>query len=281
MQLESGFSVDTGVSAQGGRLFGRQAYTGLSGGFGTVAMGRIAAFSSGTGAFDMYGDIDPFGTSYSNTGNLGNTQSSANSLRLDNAAVWRSPNWRGATLGAGYSFRTNGTENPGGSDANNAVTFLGASYGAGPVYLALTYDIMKLGEVAGDPKQKNLQIGGTYDLKFLKLHAAYAKEDNVHPTVVASTAQQAAGSDADAWMIGLSAPFGAHKLLGSYQKRNVDRFGATPEGDREIWAIAYEYRFTRRSVFYATYGDRKDEGSLRTATSGGQKALGAGFMHLF
>ncbi|RYF47330.1 MAG: porin [Cytophagaceae bacterium] len=38
--LESGFSIDSGVSGQGGALFGRRANVGLSGGFGTVTLGR-------------------------------------------------------------------------------------------------------------------------------------------------------------------------------------------------------------------------------------------------
>ena len=38
--LESGFAIDTGASNQGGRLFGRRATVGLTGGFGTVTVGR-------------------------------------------------------------------------------------------------------------------------------------------------------------------------------------------------------------------------------------------------
>lgn len=38
--IESGFGPDTGVSQQGGRLFGRKAYLGLQGNFGAVTLGR-------------------------------------------------------------------------------------------------------------------------------------------------------------------------------------------------------------------------------------------------
>src|SRR5262245_28571175 len=38
--LESGFAPDSGVSNQAGRLFGRQAWVGLSGPWGQVALGR-------------------------------------------------------------------------------------------------------------------------------------------------------------------------------------------------------------------------------------------------
>jgi predicted porin len=38
--LESGFNIDDGKLGQGGRLFGRQAWVGMSGGFGSVKLGR-------------------------------------------------------------------------------------------------------------------------------------------------------------------------------------------------------------------------------------------------
>src|SRR5689334_13059243 len=38
--LENGFDVNTGALKQGGLEFGRQAYVGLSSGFGTVTLGR-------------------------------------------------------------------------------------------------------------------------------------------------------------------------------------------------------------------------------------------------
>jgi predicted porin len=39
-QLENGFNVRGGDAGQGGRLFGRQAWVGLSGPFGTLSLGR-------------------------------------------------------------------------------------------------------------------------------------------------------------------------------------------------------------------------------------------------
>ena len=93
--------------------------------------------------------------------------------------------------------------------------------------------------------------------------------------------QQADGSDADAWMIGVSAPFGPHRVMASYQKRDVDAFGATPEGERKVWGLGYEYSMSRRTILHAVIGDRKDGGSLRTATSGGQRKITLGMTHFF
>ncbi|KVE41103.1 porin [Burkholderia sp. BDU5] len=52
-RLENGFEPQSG-QADGGRLFGRYAYVGLSGGFGTVELGRQT-----TEGFNLFGDLDP------------------------------------------------------------------------------------------------------------------------------------------------------------------------------------------------------------------------------
>ncbi|MGI4847296.1 MAG: porin, partial [Janthinobacterium lividum] len=55
--LEAGFNVDTGTSAQGGALFGRQAWVGLQGDFGTVKLGRQqTVVYQNSGTFDPFGD---------------------------------------------------------------------------------------------------------------------------------------------------------------------------------------------------------------------------------
>lgn len=60
--LESGFNIDTGTSAQGNRLFGRQSYVGLQGDFGAVTLGRQQ-----NALFQLFGEYDPMavGNSYS------------------------------------------------------------------------------------------------------------------------------------------------------------------------------------------------------------------------
>ena len=54
--LEQGFNVDTGTLGQGGRMFGRQAYIGLTGNFGQLRLGRQK-----TVMYDALLAIDPFG----------------------------------------------------------------------------------------------------------------------------------------------------------------------------------------------------------------------------
>ena len=103
-QLESGFSLDTGVVGQSTagsnpRLFGRASWVGLSGGFGEVRAGRMAIFSS---AF-VTGTADPFGNGFSSAG-WQYLSSAAGTQRNDNTIMYLSPNISGLHGGIYYTF---------------------------------------------------------------------------------------------------------------------------------------------------------------------------------
>ncbi|MFD1557289.1 porin [Paraburkholderia silviterrae] len=92
--LESGFAPSQGTLNQGGRLFGRQAYVGLSGHWGTLTLGRqysqiYWALPGDTMGPNIYaaGDLDPY----------------LAQPRLDNAVAY-SFTTSGLTVGATYSF---------------------------------------------------------------------------------------------------------------------------------------------------------------------------------
>jgi general bacterial porin, GBP family len=321
--LEGGFSPDLGTTAQStpagaARLWGRQAWAGLSGGWGTVVAGRVATFSSGTGSFDMFGSVDPFGTGWGDS-SLGTTFTPSGAMRLDNSVLYQSPDWGGFKFGAGYSFN-GATAEAAGSGNNNRVWFLGANFARGPFFAAITYDTIDVADgfgpgsattpaiFAGASDQKMLQIGGSFDLKFLKIHGAYAKEDNVFFTTAGTTfaINPDTGADADAWMAGVSVPLVGGKLLGSYQKRDGDNvnvcLSATPppcppaanvnrKRDVDIWAIGFEYPLSRRTNLYINFSDSDIEtfngpvaGAVTpvpTTTDSGRKQYTAGIRHLF
>jgi predicted porin len=304
--LEGGYTIDTGMMAQGGRLFGRQAWGGLSGGWGTLVAGRVATFSSGTGSFDMFGNVDPFLTGFGDS-SLGSTFTPSGALRLDNSVLYQSPTFGGFKFGAGYSFNGNGQEAAGSSN-NNRVIFLGANFARGPFFAAVTYDIVETSDAgiagsaatprvpAGASDQKMLQIGGTFDLKFLKLHAAYAKEDNVYLDVGLATRPDA-GADADSWMAGVTVPLFGGSLLGSYQKRDGDSTvvcflastsapcpvasTATVQGERDVWAIGFTYPFSRRTNLYINFSDSDGEGVFNNSITVDRKQYTLGIRHLF
>ena len=313
--LEGGVDVSTGTTAQagvfsttGGRLFGRQAWGGLSGGWGTLVLGRVATFSSGTGSFDMFGNIDPFVTGFGDS-SLGSTFTSAGALRLDNSALYQSPTFGGFKFGAGYSFNANGFEAPGSGTNNTQVWFLGASWAGGPFYAAVTYDMISPPNTGSqgtattpaifpnDSEQKNLQIGATWDLKFVKLHAAYAKEDDAYYSVGIGVTP-VAGEDADSWMAGVSIPLFGGTLLASYQSRDGDPIAVclgtfstvtnacnvaltNRQEEIKVWAVGYTYPLSRRTNLYINASDRDGKAFYQNSAAVDRAQYTIGMRHLF
>lgn len=106
--LESGFSPDSGVSNQGGRLFGRQAWVGLAGGWGQLSLGRqYTMLFWSTLEADMLGP-NTFGSS--------SLDSYLPNARADNAIGYKGT-FGGLTVGGTYSFGRDGASTPPGPSA--------------------------------------------------------------------------------------------------------------------------------------------------------------------
>lgn len=112
--LESGFAPSQGTLNQGGRLFGRQAYVGLSGRWGTLTLGRQysqifwAVLAGDTLAPNIFAaaDLDPYLTQ----------------PRVDNSIVYTFTS-SGLTVAAAYSFGRDGVDSaPAGGCAGQSPT---------------------------------------------------------------------------------------------------------------------------------------------------------------
>jgi len=284
--LEGGYDVDRGTLGQGGRLFGRQAWAGLSGSWGSVVAGRLASFSSGTGSFDMIGRIDPFLTGFG-LASASQTFYSMNALRADNTVAYVSPTMAGFKAGIGYSFNVSGTESAL-SDANNSAILTGINWSGGPFFAALTYDKV---DVAGSSvDQEHLQIGGTFDIASFRLHAGYAMQDGVQAV---TTVTGGAGSflglpsgaafDSNSWLLGVTWKIGNAALLASYQALDADGqtiAGVNFEPDYTIWSIGGTYNLSKRTNLYASYASRDADGTLTSDAFNAQQ-FAIGVRHLF
>lgn len=297
--LEGGYDVDTGQSGQSGRLFGRQAWVGLqSRDLGTIAFGRIATPSSTTGSFDLWGAVDPFAGAWGING-IQNTFIASNSTRWDNSAIWASPTWAGFRLAAQYTFNVDGQETaPSGS--NTSGYSLGANWTWGALFLAANYTVYSFADAggsragAGNPDEKLLQLGGVFDFKFVKVHAAYASQDNIGTFQTANFPGfpvPVVPYDNSAYMLGVTIPMLGGNLRGSYQYSNADSITTATyafEPDYSVWGIGFDYPLSRRTNLYIGYGQREWDGSLTSTpvqpspsarTDRAQFALG--LRHLF
>ncbi|MEM5330537.1 porin [Paraburkholderia sp. JHI2823] len=129
--LENGFDVNTGALGQGGLMFGRQAYVGLSSSqFGTVTLGRqydsVVDYVGPLGAGEQWGgyivahpdDLDNFNNAY----------------RTNNTVKFTSVDYAGLKFGGTYSFGGQA-----GNFTGNQIWSLGAGYSNGPLTLGVGY----------------------------------------------------------------------------------------------------------------------------------------------
>jgi predicted porin len=129
--LENGFNVFNGQLGQGGDMFGRQAYVGLSTAqFGTVTLGRqYDSVVDYTGAFEVGSQwASYFGA---HPGDLDNMN---NSNRVNNAIKFTSANYAGFTFGGLYSLGGQA-----GQFNRNQIWSVGLGYSQGPLQLGAGY----------------------------------------------------------------------------------------------------------------------------------------------
>jgi predicted porin len=175
--LENGFSSADGSIGQGGALFGRQAYVGVSkDGIGTLAFGRQYSFSTDyLGANYTTGSQTPAG----NYGWHINDVDQLSASRINNAVKFSSANFSGLTFGAMYGFSNRagafaGTPTvataPGGASqqgASSAYSF-GLNYAQGPFGIGAAYTNIRYPNGATPPFSvsiANVNTGGLRDLE--------------------------------------------------------------------------------------------------------------------
>jgi predicted porin len=248
--LESGFSPDTGTSGQGGRLFGRNAWVGLGGGFGEVRLGRQWT--------PLGGLTDEFGTKDSDILVVAGTLGAGAVFRSDNAATYITPNLGGFTGQLQYATQYNGTE-VGGADKNFRQQYgLSGFYKGGPVQAGVAYIEIKDNDAApGNQKAKGLLAYGAFDLGFGIIKAAYNKDDK--------------GLDKDPVTIGVSfhVPIGALNLAAGYGKaKDTKGSAAGPSDDADIFTVQAVYDLSKRTALYAFFTQVSNDANAQLGYNG-------------
>ncbi|QRM20645.1 porin [Dechloromonas sp. TW-R-39-2] len=286
--LEQGFNFDQGTMGQGGAMFGRQAYVGLAGGFGTAVAGRLY-----TPHFSFVSSLDPFAAGtvgqYRNVYGAGDTGSVAanliDSVRVDNAVAYISPNFGGFDVTVAYSNAAGSlgtaaaanTENASENAKNNTVYAVFAKYAAGPVVAGLNYHRIAVGSAVPTIKTSDtIDLGASFDAKVVKIAALYTN------TVVDYVAAQ---SDVklNNYMLGLTAPIGKAAIKASVIYSDGNKQAG---GDATQYAVGFDYNLSKRTNFYTAYSlidansTRGTKGTIlgvADASNGGTTASGSAF----
>ncbi len=265
--LESGYDLDTGKSSQGGRLFGRMAYVGLQGRWGSLLLGRQQ-----TELFDLIGPYDPMQLAprYSIF-----TQDVAFVSRADNTVKYTGT-FGGLVASAMYSFgaesgTVNGSEVPGNPKLGREYGFR-LSYDSGPFSIGGAYDEINTGTVTVNPdaKTRRAVLTGTYEFAPVKAFFGYrwakAYDGALLPGAVAGAGNQAS----NLWWAGLLWQAGpALQLMAAAYYQDFRNTGNDPW----LFVGMAKYAFSKRTDAYLSVGYTKNKGNSDLGLSTG----GAGF----
>jgi predicted porin len=284
--LESGYQVDTGALGQGqGVLFGRQAFAGLGGGFGTVTLGRQY-----TPEYDTTVFVDPFESGLSgDTKNLMQGTGDAGT-RMNNSVKYATP------VVAGFSgqFVYGAGEVAGNTQTGRQLGGV-VAYAAGPLDVRLAYHNLNNDTATATlAPAKNTLLAATYTFAAAKLHLAYAVNKGLYSSPLRNaanpfgypTAPTAASISTDSTdtLVGVSVPRGAHTFLASYLHKNDKTAG---NQDATQWAVGYRYALSKRTDLYASYALMSNKnGASYTVGNGteggsGNRAFLVGIRHKF
>lgn len=302
--LESGFNPGTGTSGQGGRLFGRQAFVGLTGDWGQVAFGRqYNMLMRASLAADFMGP---------NAYGLGTLDSYIPNTRMDNAITYMG-NFSGFKVGLAYA---RGRDTVIG--ANPAATSCGVDYSAQSACTAysamLGYDASNWGVAAaydvitgrGDRGATGLApVGNFYDLaqgeKDRRIMAnAYFKvtpdlkfsliylnrktdaqqgiisgsNQGWGSTAVLTPGQSLLGNRSDLWSI--NAAYNVSPAVTLDGSINYIKFNNAANSSSAWYYVARaRYNLSKRTSVYASAAYIKNKGDSAISAAGG--TAGAGF----
>lgn len=239
-QLESGFTIDNGNVANGATMFGRQAFVGLSGGFGTVTMGRqYTAYDALRGATNNTND-----SSFAATG-VWAAGMADYSNRVNNSIAYASPNMSGFS---GAVVLALGEDKTAVASASRN-TSLNLMYANGPILAGYAYQQEKA--VGGANSNKYNLLAGSYDFGVAKIVGGY------------NTAKNNTTKDKE-YQLGVSAPFGAATVYAGYARSKTEVAGASSTATG--YSLMGTYDLSKRTRLYAAYNNLKDNGASVNGT---------------
>jgi predicted porin len=279
--LESGFNPDDGSLNNGGRLWGRQAWVGLEGGFGNAYLGR--QYSSTYLALKA---IDPFHNQEAGNGQrvygygLGQVDPIS---RADNAVTYQTPAVAGWYVRGGYKF---------GESANgvrtNGSKFVGVVHDAGAWVMHVSWQdsdgvplgaatsqlggiVASTGLGSSTVRAKNAFAGVVYNLGFMKVHAGYGDT------------RLTASGDADIrnTLLGVTVPVPTGTVIASWDRNDVRDLA---EGVSQQVGIGYSYRLSKRTDLYtsASWTRNDSQVALNAYRKGASEhEFRAGIVHSF
>lgn len=253
----AGGTGGTGDSSAGATIDGvgtGNTYVGLSGGFGTVMLGKMESPMKLVGrSVDLFGD--QIGDNRNLVNKPGNTGKGFD-LRPNNTIGYVSPTFNGFTAAVAYATNPLTSTASVDSAADGAIDVWAASgkYENGPLMVGLGYEIHNLSEkTSTDKDEKAWRLAAGYVFGDAKVVAFYQD---------ASDLNGVAGNDVKTWGLGAAYKMGAITLKAQYY--DADDLGNTANTGANMWALGADYDLSKRTKVQFAYATTENDGTATT-----------------
>ena len=263
-QLESGFDISNGAGAPG-VLFDRQAFVGLSGGFGTVSLGRqYTAYDTLRGATN-----NVFDSTFAATGGAWANGVADYSNRVNNSISYASPSFGGfsgqvvASVGENKLTGLSATKNHS----------LHLKYANGPLLVGFAHQTEnnRNAAVVGPPA---VAANNSADRKYNMVAASY--DFGVAALQTGFNVAKEGSRDDKEFQLGVSVPFGAASIAVGAARSKSELGGVSTTGTG--FGAAAVYNLSKRTSMYAGLNANKAvSGTSNTKTS----LVAVGVRHTF
>ena len=254
--FEQGYNIDNGTGLGNES---RQSFVGLSGGFGTVSLGRQYA-----PGYDFQYDALASSPILSAQAILSNydaavTIDAGGGSRWNNSIAYNG-SFSGLKVRAIYAMgdqENTYVESFGGKrmDPSDDDRFgLGVEYANGPLKVGAVYHYLKDPvSVIGSDDQTEWLVGGSYNFGMLTLAASYQD---------VSSAGYDSTVDGNIWQVGVIVPVGAAgNVHVGYGEGEIEEAGA-PDLKAKSYSIAYTHALSKRTTAYAGYNRTDNDNGL-------------------
>ena len=235
--IEGYFLVNNGQAGRfaGDTTYSRNAYVDLSSPYGTLRFGRLV-----TPLFYITAKTNPMSVSFRFSPLMTQTWIAAYGRNVlgdtgwDSSVLYESPSIHG------FKFSVLETA-PGTGAHNQSVTLV---YDQGPLYLAGAVQRVKygLGITSAINRQDTYFVGGTYDLRYVRLYASYTHNAESNDGAIDNTYQG-----------GVTVPFGSLALEMAYSRTNTPVGGGTRGYYRNTAGMTFDYALSKQTDVYASY----------------------------
>lgn len=250
--MKASFNFESAIGANdgtGNSAFGRRSVVELSGGFGTVGLGRDY-----TPSFGLIGGTDVTGTDGSATSNLYPA-----GVRASNMFMYTSPNFNGIVVQVGLVAQKSGTP---ADAAKTNLTDVSLTYAVGPLMLgaafgsgqentaaidavaASPYSFGSAAVAASEAKTSHNVFAATYDLGTAKLFANMINSKNKSNN----------GKTAET-NFGVSVPMDAITLLAGIGTDSSTTAGIKSKGTDFV--LGADYKLSKSTNFYTRYSNNQ------------------------